>query len=611
MVEYVADFETTTLYFKANKELERFELDSFKNGVPSVWIAGLLEVKKDVSKNDFKYFENLKDFMSYIFSLNKPTINFHNLRYDFSYILPWLGYNGYKGSQSKSIDGMEEKTFKVLLTDTDILYQVIIKHSKYNYVYLEDSYKKLMSSVAELGEGINYPKGETPLIKFDEVHKISDEDINYVFGDCFIVASYLQILKEWGFNRLTAGSNALKDYKDSVTIANFCTYIHCLDKWDEQLRLSYHGGFCYVNPKYLNQKLDNCVCYDISSSYPYNMSELCLPIGKPEFIARKKINESTYKNSCFVYCGEFSYEIKEGGLPCILGKPNIFNGKVEYKNNGIEEFLVLTDVDYQLFQENYDIYYENFDCVYCENDEVYEGGTFIFMGSYDFNKKYVEKWYYNKVKYEDVKSLRNLSKLFMNSIYGKFASNTIAFNTFLDFDNDGNLIKEDFTSPMEPVNIIIASFITAYARKRLINVIKDNIDNFIYCDTDSVFLTNDTTIKDDRKNINTNLGSWEAKVSKEEINKGEKYFSIKVLGQKCYITQFNNSNKINIIIAGYNKIDLKSFKDYEIEELKKLELPFEINWENFKYGSKFIKGRQSKKTVNGIVILPSVYEIKE
>src|SRR5699024_5615690 len=101
---FAADFETTdsdTFY----------KLDSTTNTDiynQRVWLAGY----KNLDTMESKLFTNLDGFMNSILKEGYKAIEvgFHNLKFDGSYIIPWLFENGYTITHSKPNKGDRKST---------------------------------------------------------------------------------------------------------------------------------------------------------------------------------------------------------------------------------------------------------------------------------------------------------------------------------------------------------------------------------------------------------------------------------------------------------------------------------------------------------------------
>jgi len=152
---------------------------------------------------------------------------------------------------------------------------------------------------------------------------------------------------------------------------------------------------------------------------------------------------------------------------------------------------------------------------YWLDDLVYHEG-FMFKGKIGIFKEHIDKWM--KVKVQASKdgndALKSLSKLMLNSPYGKFGTNTIRLNVepFLWEDDEslGFKVEDEDPPPADPIYTAYASFVTAYAREELVDTIMLCYDRFVYCDTDSIHLEGVETPKELLHKIHPDdLGMWD------------------------------------------------------------------------------------------------------
>ena len=105
--------------------------------------------------------------------------------------------------------------------------------------------------------------------------------------------------------------------------------------------------------------------------------------------------------------------------------------------------------------------------------------------------------------------MRALAKLFLNSLYGKFATNPNITPKIPVFDDDANAVRlvmgED--EKRDPVYTAMGAFITAYARDVTLRAAQENYPIFAYADTDSLHLSTPTD-PDNLTIHKTALGAW-------------------------------------------------------------------------------------------------------
>ena len=226
--------------------------------------------------------------------------------------------------------------------------------------------------------------------------------------------------------------------------------------------------------------------------------------------------------------------------------------------------LNLTSVDLQLLKDQYNITYIE-----------YIGG-YKFRSCDNAFKEYIDKWNAVKVKatLDGNKGMRQIAKLMLNNLYGKFATNPVAQSKMPVLDEDGmiryKLLPEE---ARKPVYIPVGVFITAWARNKTIRSAQAVYDRFLYADTDSLHLIG-TDIPDNLDISPTKLGAW----------KHESTFTrARFLKQKTYVEE--SDGKLTVTCAGM---------PYACHE--------HVTWENFHIGSVY-DGKLKQKRVRGGVIL--------
>jgi hypothetical protein len=120
--------------------------------------------------------------------------------------------------------------------------------------------------------------------------------------------------------------------------------------------------------------------------------------------------------------------------------------------------------------------------------------------------EYVNYW--GKRKQEATGPRRLIAKLYLNNLYGKFATRPDPITKMPALSSDGRFVSmvdsdryparnlktgemttmDLSTRPPEPVYIPIAVFCTAWARDTLLRAAMANRERFVYCDTDSMHL---------------------------------------------------------------------------------------------------------------------------
>lgn len=530
MKKYTADFETTTDEFDCR-----------------VWAYAICEIG---NPDNFIYGNNIEDFIKFCADKNNNCLlYFHNLKFDGEYIFNYLLNNGFEVIKNKS--ERKNKTFTTLISDTGQFYSIEIYfevgNKKVNKVTIYDSLKILNFSVEMIARDFNLPisKLELDYHKKREIsHILTDEEVAYIRNDVEIMARALYIMFEQNLTKMTIGSNALSNYKNINK--NFNKYFPILPyEIDQDIRKSYKGGFTYLNEIYKEKEVGHGIVLDVNSLYPSVMMNERLPFGEPIFFNGQYEEDFLYP--LYIQTISCSFKIKPNKIPTIQIKNNLSYIPNEYIKSSNDDIvtLTLTNIDLNLFFEHYEIY-----------DLTFHSG-WKFKAIKGLFTEYINFWSTQKInaKKENNKALYLISKLMLNSLYGKFGLNPNVRSKY-PYLNDEGIVKYSLypAEIRDSIYIPVASFITSYARFKTITTsqkIKDyginkyNKDLYIYSDTDSIHCLFENV--DELKNIieidDYILGAW----------KLESHFTrAKFIRQKCYIEE-DESNKINVTVAGLPK----------------------------------------------------------
>ena len=554
-MKYMCDFETTS----GDEWL-------LKDGYARVWAFCCCTIAENPCVT--KMGNNIDDFMKWLLKGSK-VVYFHNLAYDGEYIISWL-FNHKQYKYVEDTRKMNDNEFGCLISDMGLFYMIEIKLGKSKYIKIYDSLKIIPLSVREIAKAWNLPmeKGEIDYTQYRPVgYKLSDQEKDYIKKDVKIVAYALYDFFQQGYDKMTIGANALESYKKMLGRKNaFDNLFPQLPlKVDNDIRLSYKGGFVYLNPKYANKRLKG-ISFDVNSLYPFEMYDKLLPFGLPLYFKGKYEYNKKYplyiqKLSCY-------FQLKEGYLPTIQLKHNPNFKQTEYITDslGCVE-LILTNVDLELFLEHYDVY-----------DIEWQGG-YKFKGVKGLFKNYID--YYMEMKMNNTGGKRQIAKLFLNSLYGKFATNPVKISKKLKFENGVVIKMNDDGIEGKTKYTAMASFITSYARNDTIRSAQKNYERFIYADTDSISLEGyeiPTNINiDDKK-----LGYWK--------NEGEFSDSI-FLKAKTYLKQ--KEDGLHVTCCGMPN----AIKDH-------------VTFDNFKYGVTFDGKLVHFITRGGCILRNTTFTIK-
>lgn len=574
MSGFVADFETTT-----NIEDCR------------VWAYAICEIE---NQDNIIIGTTIDDFMKWCEDRKEnDIIYFHNLKFDCQFIIDYLFRNGYVHTTKP--EEKATKTFNTLISDKGLFYQVEVifkkKGKKVNKVVFLDSYKLIPLSVDSIAKSFKLPisKLEIDYSAHNDLpigSPLTPEEEEYIKHDVQIVAYAVKYFHSEGLDKMTIGSCALSEYKKLIKKKNFNLYFPT-PKYHDDVKQSYRGGFTWLNPKFAEKTIGCGIVLDVNSLYPSVMYENYLPFGTPIYFKGKYEHDPIYP--IYTQMIRCQFELKEGKIPTIQIKYGYSFRSNEYLTNSgeTEVVLCLNSVDLELFFEQYDVY----------NLEYISGWKF--KATRGLFTEYIDKWSNNKIqaKKEGNHGLYLISKLFLNSLYGKFGTDT-RVTSKIPYLSDDNQIhyKDGETEYKDGIYIAMASFITSYARRKTITSAQRIMDNynkglskiqFVYADTDSLHcISPDFELPEGLDIDPTKLGAWKYE---------SKFNKAKFLRQKCYIENstedIENDNPkydLKITVAGMPK-DCHEF----------------VNFNNFKIGASF-KGKKQPKIVPGGVVLSEI-----
>lgn len=405
------------------------------------------------------------------------TLCFHNLKFDGSFIVYYLLTHGYEWNDEKKWQDRTDKTFKALVSDDGQWYSIDIKEDSKRGCKINDSLKKLPFSVAELGSKLGFEeKGEINYNTYRmEGGKLSKDDLDYLLTDCRIVAKGLkEMFFKNGMYEMTLGSDCLKEYK--ALFSDFKRFFPVLDEdVDWFARRSYKGGS--TQSRGIKNVGYGCTV-DANSMYPsvmHSKSGNMYPYGLPVHYKGKYQPDDAY--TLYIQKINVCMDVLPEHIPTIQVKGSMAFADNEYieSTDGEMVELYLTNVDLELMLKHYDIH----------SIEYLEGQKYHGMvGLFD---TYINKWY--KIKQDATRSgdkvLRELAKLMLNNLYGKFGL-SIESDTKIPYIKPSGLMgMKRIEGTRKPIYVPVASFCTSYARRECITVCQDNYQYWRYMDTDS------------------------------------------------------------------------------------------------------------------------------
>ena len=526
--QYSCDFETTV--YKGQDKTE-------------VWAAAMVDLESPDEESSVELYSSIDGFMSRLSILSKKMnliCYFHNLKFDGTFILNYLE-NSSKWTQDsnpvfndegeytcdeflkKHYTKMENNTYRYSISDKGVWYTITLK-SHYHVIEFRDSLKLLPFSVKELGKGFKLKHQKLEMEYEGRRYPgcyISPEEQHYIANDVLVVKEALNFMQNQGHTSITIGACCLSEYKKYYTkeewndkFPNLYDHIYNEDiNAGEFIRKSYKGGWCYVVPEKAGKEYRKLgTTADVNSLYPSMMhseSGNRYPVGLPTYWQGEIPKEALADDKYYFVHVKTRFYIKENMLPTIQIKGNSFypnrewlttSDVIDRRIKGNDKFLLknrcryyidedgmvraarpdlyLTMTDWELLQKHYNL----------EDTEIIDGMYFdAEIGLFD---DYINK--YAEIKMNSKGAMRQLAKLFLNNLYGKFASSTDSSYKVMYLNDDGAL--RSYSIPRNdktPGYIPIGSAITSYARAFTITAAQANyhgIDKpgFIYADTDSI-----------------------------------------------------------------------------------------------------------------------------
>lgn len=528
-----------------------------------VWAYACMEIG---NTENYRYGNNIDEFMEMCEKDKNSEYYFHNLKFDGEFITNWLYANGFEHIENKK--ERRDKTFTTLITSMGAWYSVevyfSVKGKKCNKAIFKDSLKILNFSVDKIAKSFNLPISKLSIdykAFRSKDHKLTKEESDYIRNDVEIMARALNIMmNEQGHTKMTIASDALNDFKEITPAFKFLFPVLDVDI-DADIRKSYKGGFTYLNPLYREKETGAGIVFDVNSMYPAKMKYEWLPWSIPEPFEGEYIQDDIYP----LYIQKISccFDLKKGKIPSIQIKNSASFMPNEYLESSHGEMVELTlcNPDFELFLENYDVH------------------DLIYLGGWKFRQKkgifsdYIDKWTASKIqaKKDGNGAMYTISKLFLNSLYGKFGLNPNCQKKIPVIRPDGGLgYVYGEMEQRESIYVAVAAFITAYARRYIIesseaireySLKKYDKDCYVYSDTDSIHCTLTPEDCEELSKVmeidDYKLGAWKLEST---------YRRGKYLRQKCYIEE-DEDGVIHSTIAG----------------LPKRLAPI-INFDNFKFG---------------------------
>lgn len=558
MRSYTADFETTT------------DIDDCR-----VWAWGICDID---NPDFFQYGNTIEGFIRWCEQAANCRLYFHNLAFDGAFIMDWLERNDWRWVEDAR--KRADKTYTTLISDMNQVYCITLYFTPYFKIQIYDSLKIIPLSIEKMAKayGLSLSKGSIDYeAKREKGHELTSDEIVYLRNDVEIAARALSIFLKQDLTKMTAGSNALHDYKQLCGgNKGFRKLFPELDeKTDAFLRKAYRGGFTYVNPKYQDKSIGEGIVLDVNSLYPSVMAATdgqLLPYGEPLWFDGEYMDDK--RMPLWIALVTCRFKIKPDHIPSIQLKGNHLFKATEYIEDSKGECtFCVTNVDWKLIQAQYDV------------SDVHWHGGYKFKGADWLFSDYVDKWVQvkNQATIDGNAGQRSIAKLMLNSLYGKFATRIEVRSRKPELVDDVIRYIDLPPETRKPVYLPVGIFITSHARYKTITSAQQVYDRFIYADTDSLHLVS-TDIPNTIWVDSIALGAWKHETT---------FKRAKFLHAKCYIEDETGNGDLTIHVAGMPE------RCHE-----------NVTFDNFEIGGEYNGKLYTKRVPGGIVLVEDTMQIR-
>lgn len=429
-----------------------------------------------------------------------------------------------------------------------------------------------------------------------KIYDIDVECVKYCKLDvdllCNVIKAYNRLMISLGIdamNKNTLSSVSMKLFKNKFLKYDIPKNINV--EVDNFGRKALYGG----RTETINLKADKALYMDINSLYPSVQKGNRYPIGMPIVMRERALhryNESTEKIN--------KYLLK-------LDKTKVFIAKITVKKSNFYMPLLPSKINNRLIFDNRRKtgHWTSPEIIKAiKIGYVIEKIHKIMIYDYvtDLFDDYIDTLWQIKLKAKEDRNegMYTLSKLLLNSLWGKFgqkkiqmmnkycnekeflhlcgreAEKKIVISDKRDYDKDFSLVSYYGNTYGGDINSSIAAFVTAYGRLRLYEAMEAiGFENVNYMDTDSLVVSN-LTIEDIKKKvvIGDGLGEWgleeNGQILTNFVSIGPKSYGYIVGGKE--VTKCKGFTKGSVTHAVYSRMleEYEQIKDKKGKEREKL-----------------------------------------
>lgn len=648
-----------------------FETTVYENQTRTdVWASCLCELNTE----EPILFGCIEDTYEYFESLNcNIDAYYHNLKFDGNFWLYYFLHDRqmeqaftYTDKEHGMVEFLPDKemkrnTFKYLISKMGQWYTITVRLNNGCYLRFKDSLKLFPFKLSEIAKGFK-TKHQKLTMEYEGFRypncPISPQEKEYICNDVFVLKEALELFfTDNPQNKITIGSCCLAEFKKSFIFfdefekwfpnlkdIDLDPTIHKYSNIEAWCRKSYRGGWCYVVPEKADQIKTNGVTADVNSLYPSMMSSESgneYPYGKPQFWSGNYIPDEATKPHRFYFVRiKTRFYIKPNHLPFVqikgdlryrgndvLESSDYYDRKTDkyydhyYENGELHDTrveLTMTQTDFALLQDHYDLV----------DFEILDGCYFLATdGLFD---EYIEK--YKKQKLESKGAKRTEAKLFLNNLYGKFAtSDDSTFKVAYLCEVDNCVKFYDCIEHNKPILYIpIGSAITSYARNFTIRTAQKNYygknkRGFIYADTDSIHCD----LKPEEligvpvhpnnfchwklesywdKGIFARQKTYIEHVTHEDGEPVEPYYNIKCAGMPMSCKELLNESLNHVTEEDIERLEIKRKKPFTDEEKRFMLQPRELT--DFKIGLTVPSKLMPKRISGGVLLVSTTFKMQ-
>ena len=437
--------------------------------------------------------------------------------------------------------------------------------------------------------------------------QLNDSELKYIRNDVILLAKsvyyYSDMFNHFSYSKPTFTSNILESYNTNLLTSfqllnrfkydksnyevRYTDYHFANENFYDYLKPFYRGGLNFYNQNYVGRIIDTGVfSMDIHSSYPYAMHNFKIPTYLHDYKEYESVeyipvsfDDDNYYSLYRMTKQDFDNYILDNIDSMILRQILVkYYSTNDYININSYTLKMLNNIIGFKINRLPVLSYLTFECKYFGSREQIEEFYRI-----KTQGKYSKRLHYNSpydmyLTSEDNKEVYtqeevDISKVNLNGLYGIPALRPY-FNLFRR-DLMGDYYNVENGHKNAERNIVFSIFVTSVSLWNLLNPLKylteqEIDDNFLYCDTDSLYFKTDVKHKLPKSLFTEfNLGTWGLELE------NAKYFYI--LNHKKYSYQ-NENEEIQVRSGGvshnaFNRdMSFKEFIDTQFSDGKEIKM---------------------------------------